>query len=78
MAKISVKAKQPSFETRANPLTLRSIDEAGNITAEQRCRMIAEAAYYRAEKRGFTGGDPNQDWLQAEMEIDRHLNGGPH
>ena len=28
-------------------------------------------AYYRAERRGFTGGDPVQDWLEAEVEIDR-------
>jgi ABC-type transporter Mla subunit MlaD len=33
--------------------------------------MIAEAAYFRAEHRGFQGGDPLDDWLQAEAEIDR-------
>ena len=32
--------------------------------------MIAMAAYYRAEKRGFTGGSQEDDWLQAEAEID--------
>ncbi len=36
---------------------------------EERGRMIAEAAYYRAEQRGFQGGDPQQDWLEAELEI---------
>jgi len=35
--------------------------------------MIAEAAYYLAEKRGFVGGDMAADWLQAEAEIDRKL-----
>lgn len=30
-------------------------------TLEQRDCMIAEAAYFRAEKRGFDGGDPMQD-----------------
>ena len=30
--------------------------------------QIAEAAYYRAERRGFQG-DPNEDWLAAEQEI---------
>ena len=38
---------------------------------ERRRRLIAEAAYFRAERRGFTGGDPLDDWLQAEAEIDR-------
>lgn len=35
--------------------------------------MIAEAAYLRAEKRGFAGGDPVEDWLTAEREIDKVL-----
>lgn len=39
--------------------------------AETRKRMIAEAAYYRAEKRGFRDGDALRDWLEAEAEIDR-------
>jgi hypothetical protein len=41
------------------------------ISPEQREHMIAEAAYFRAERRGFQGGDPLDDWLQAEAEIDR-------
>lgn len=43
------------------------------VTAEERYRMIAEAAYFRAEKRGFLGGNVAEDWLQAEAEIDRML-----
>ncbi len=31
--------------------------------------MIAEAAYYRAEKRGFMAGYSLEDWLVAETEI---------
>jgi Protein of unknown function (DUF2934) len=33
--------------------------------------MIAEAAYYLAEQRGFSGGDPVQDWLDAESMVDQ-------
>lgn len=33
--------------------------------------MIAEAAYYIAEKRGFASGDHVRDWLDAEAEIDQ-------
>lgn len=33
--------------------------------------MIAEAAYYRAERRRFQNGNPIQDWLEAEREIDQ-------
>ena len=43
------------------------------VSGEDRYRMIGEAAYYRAEQRGFIGGDPLQDWLAAEAEIDRQL-----
>lgn len=31
--------------------------------------MVAVAAYYRAEHRGFAPGDPTADWLEAEAEI---------
>lgn len=47
------------------------------VTPQQRYRMISEAAYFRAEKRGFVGGDTAQDWLEAEAEIDRILKQKP-
>jgi hypothetical protein len=46
---------------------------APRITAEERHRLIAETAYFKAEKRGFQGGDPVKDWLEAEAEVDRKL-----
>jgi Protein of unknown function (DUF2934) len=43
--------------------------------------MIAEAAYLRAERRGFTPGYEVEDWLAAEKEVDALLRaehvGGP-
>jgi len=36
---------------------------------EELRRMIEEAAYYRAEKRGFTPGGEEEDWREAEREI---------
>lgn len=41
------------------------------ITAEERHRRIAEAAYYRALRRGFHGGSDLEDWFESEAEIDR-------
>lgn len=35
--------------------------------------MIAEAAYYIAEHRHFQGGNPEEDWFQAELEVTQHL-----
>jgi len=43
---------------------------------EERRRRIAVLAYYRAEQRGFGGGSAEQDWLAAEIEIDRTLGSG--
>ena len=43
------------------------------VTPEERQHMIAIAAYIRAEKRGFAGGDAVDDWLHAEAEIDALL-----
>lgn len=37
--------------------------------------LISEAAYYKAEKRGFSPGQEDEDWLQAEEEIKSCLNG---
>ncbi len=44
-----------------------------NISAEERWRMVATAAYHRAEKRGFEPGHEVEDWLAAEREIDAVL-----
>jgi hypothetical protein len=38
--------------------------------SEEKHRMIATAAYYRAQKRGLSDGDPVADWLEAEKEIE--------
>lgn len=38
--------------------------------SETRAARIAEAAYWRAERRGFTPGHELDDWLHAEQEID--------
>ena len=43
------------------------------ITPDMKRGMIAEAAYLRAEKRGFAPGYENEDWLAAEAEVDRLL-----
>lgn len=36
----------------------------------ERHRRIAEAAYFRAERRGFTEEGAMQDWLDAEQDIE--------
>ena len=43
------------------------------VDSGRRNQMIAEAAYFRAEQRGFSGGDPLLDWVEAEAEINAQL-----
>lgn len=45
------------------------------ISREERLHMIEQAAYFRAEQRGFSGGDEMQDWLDAEAEINAKFPG---
>jgi hypothetical protein len=40
------------------------------VEPRERESMIAAAAYYRAEARGFAAGHELEDWLAAEREID--------
>jgi hypothetical protein len=42
----------------------------GGVTLKERQQLIAEAAYYRAERRNFAPGYELADWLNAEEEIE--------
>jgi len=46
------------------------------LSAQERDRLIAQVAYFRAEKRGFVPGCELQDWIEAEAEVLR-LIGSP-
>jgi len=46
---------------------------APSSSADYECpreQMIAEAAYFRAEQRGFVPGNEMADWLQAEADME--------
>ena len=45
------------------------------LSDEKQHHMVSEAAYFRALNRGFEGGDPFTDWLEAEKEIRNQLQG---
>jgi hypothetical protein len=48
------------------------------LSQEERRGLIEREAYLRAERRGFEGGDPVDDWLAAEAEVEAQIerNGG--
>jgi hypothetical protein len=43
------------------------------VSSAQRDEMIAVAAYFRAEHRGFLPGREVEDWCEAAAAIDRLL-----
>jgi hypothetical protein len=43
------------------------------LTLEERDQWVRERAYFRAEERGFLGGTPEQDWFEAEREVDQWI-----
>ncbi len=47
--------------------------QAQFVDPEQRASLTAEAAYFRAQKRGFAPGHDVEDWLAAEAEVDQKL-----
>ena len=48
-----------------------------DLTPEELYRMIATAAYRRAEQRGFEPGHELDDWVAAEAEIKSLLENRP-
>ncbi|MCB1596537.1 MAG: DUF2934 domain-containing protein [Gammaproteobacteria bacterium] len=64
--------KSPAATRQANK---KSAEPAPCISPEERFQMISEAAYFRAEQRGFLVGDDLADWLAAEAEVDALLLG---
>ena len=58
----------PARNENKSPRTLSSKPQ---VTSQEREQMIATRAYLRAEQRGFASGHEQEDWLQAEAEVDR-------
>mgnify|MGYP001815371996 FL=1 len=76
--KTAVKAKEAPAKkvTRKSTITTKPHTASINITSEERWKMIAVAAYHKAEQRGFAPGGELQDWAEAEHEVDELLMSG--
>ena len=59
---VAVKSKQ--VRAKKKRLVARS-----SISAQERQMLVAQAAYFRAERRGFAPGGELQDWVEAEAEL---------
>lgn len=65
-------AEKP-LKTVATARKTRAAPRINEVDPGRRQEMIAEAAYLRAERRGFNAGNPTEDWLAAEREVDMLL-----
>ena len=74
-AKAAAPAKAaPAAKKAAAPK--KAAKKAAPISSDQRNHYVEIAAYYIAERHGFTPGREIADWAEAEAEIDRLLGGG--
>lgn len=72
--KTSQSKAPPTSLATASKTRTKAPAKAKEISPDLRQKMIAEAAYLRAEQRDFRPGDPLDDWLAAEREVDMLLN----
>jgi len=74
--KADEKTPAPAPATKkAAPRAKRVTTSAAPVTVSEDVRrgMIAENAYLRAERRGFSPGHEDEDWVAAEAEVDALL-----
>ena len=62
----SAKARHPTPRETSRDPRLEFSDEEWHD-------MVATAAYFRAESRGFEGGSPDEDWYEAEAQLREQL-----
>ena len=62
-----------SAKVSARKRSVESQTASAKIAPEQRRELIAQAAYFIAERRGFAPGSDLEDWLQAEAEIEARM-----
>ena len=62
----------PATPKNSAPATKAAPAKAA-VTPAERQAMIAKAAYFIAQQRGFGGGNEAADWIQAEQQVDAVL-----
>lgn len=78
-AKPAAAAKSPAAKAPAaarKTAATKPAPQRREVPPEQRRNYIEVAAYFIAERHGFTSGRELQDWQAAEAEIDRLLAAG--
>lgn len=71
-------SNESAGKTKASkpPKQVRAAGKRESSSGDYECpreQMIAEAAYFRAEQRGFAPGNEMSDWLEAEADVESVL-----
>jgi hypothetical protein len=70
-AKVAAKVPEaPAPVVKAKAAPKKKAKAVAAVDPSQRANYIEVAAFYIAERRGFTPGNPEQDYLDAAAEID--------
>ncbi|HJS89425.1 MAG TPA: DUF2934 domain-containing protein [Steroidobacteraceae bacterium] len=67
---------KPDAVSGASTPTAAVTSGAVSLSESTRRAMVEQAAYLRAERRGFAPGGEVEDWLLAEAEVDALLRAG--
>ncbi|MDP1902369.1 MAG: DUF2934 domain-containing protein [Rubrivivax sp.] len=71
-------SSQPIVAPSEVDLSLESSESSESADHADRHSLIAEAAFFVAQERGFAPGQELDDWLAAEREVDQRLSATPH
>ena len=71
------KAAAPRKPVTANAGAPAAAGVPATAGGPDRAELVRLAAYFRAERRGFTPGYEVEDWLAAELEVSAKFGAGP-
>ena len=69
--KVIKKPKVASVKKTASKTKRKAHTAVVDPTTRQ--KMIEEMAYFHAQQRNFTAGNSIDDWLSAEIKVDKNL-----
>jgi hypothetical protein len=80
-APVKARTKAPAKDSArvkvTKPKPAARTDVETSLTESDRLRMIELAAFFRAERRGFSPGFDAEDWFAAEAEIAAQIPAAP-
>ena len=75
MQAITVVADTAADESKVkSKKSKKATNSVSSLSPEERIKMIADNAYFRAQRRNFSPEGIESDWLDAESEVDSWLN----